>query len=346
MTEVTEATEVAEPESGRASPVAREFATGLLRTRIDGTREHGFVWRRSNGPLSPAPFVTVTTTGTTTGTVTGAQLRDLKAPGTVRWAWGVPDGPGGDARVYRARGPESVAGRLLREGPYEGLPGTLRGLGGALRQLHERPAPTAAPLSGRPRGLDRFDLWLGGRSPSPRAAYAESFLRPRIGDEGLGRLRALSASLDGRDGGREVVLSHGAPSLGSLIPAVLADGDSSADSSGDGADGPGDGTGDGTGAADMLVGEDLCLAPWQFDVGWTLGELVELNWFRGTDDSAAWSAVLDAFFEGYGRTLGDAWRDHAAFRVLLHLHDYTAYVDWNERTVERYIGFAKFLLGV
>lgn len=34
----------------------------------------------------------------------------------------------------------------------------------------------------------------------------------------------------------------------------------------------------------------------------------------------------------------------AALRVLLHLHDYTAYVGWDEKTSEKYTGFAMFLL--
>ncbi|ANS68059.1 hypothetical protein SLINC_5835 [Streptomyces lincolnensis] len=299
-------------------PVHREFGTGLLRTEVTGTPEKGYVWVRHPGPRAPRPFTAHDPR------LTAALPGDLP-PGPVRWAPGVPppeaDGPQG--RRYAVRGPESVAGRLLHHGPDEDLAVTLHGVGRLLRALHDTPVPAEAAvrLTTRPRGIHRFTEWLAGRSPSPRAAYAESLLRPRLGEVRMAALHALCARITGDREAR--VLCHGAPALGSLVPAV--------------------GPGARVGEADLLIGEDLCLAPWYHDLGWTLGELVELRWYRG-DAHPAWPALLDAFFTGYGRDLGDDWHRLAALRVLLHLHDYTAYVGWDEKTFDKYTGFAMFLL--
>ncbi|MFF6774201.1 hypothetical protein ACFY8W_11610 [Streptomyces sp. NPDC012637] len=325
---VTAGRESAEPGGG---PHLREFGTGLLRTRVTGgaagTGAGRYVWERRPGALAPAPFaapltdaapVTDSAPLTDAAPATDAVRRLLDGgDASVRWAPGTPTADG-EGRIYRVRGPESAAGRLLYHGPDDELADALRGLGAALRTLHDTPLPTGAVTPGPlPRGLVRFTDWLAGRSPQPRAAYAETLLRPRLGESRMARLHGLCERI-AADADR--VPCHGAAALGSLVPAEGAPGE-----------------------ADMLVGEDLCLAPWYWDLGWTLGELVELKWYRG-DSGPAWPKLLDALFEGYGRSLGDDWSSLAALRVLLHLHDYTAYVGWDERNFEKYTGFATFLL--
>jgi hypothetical protein len=245
----------------------------------------------------------------------------IVGPGTpvVRWSVGSAAGP---ARLYHVRGAESLAGRLLRQGPDQDTALTLRGLGQALRELHDTVVPSSATAGGGPRGLRRLTDWLRGHAPTPGAAYAQSLLRPALGEERLPLVGRLAERM-GQSEDAEVRLCHGAAALGSLIPAA-----------------PGSGV---PGAADMLIGEDLCLAPWQFDLGWTLGELVELQWC-GNGQNPAWKGTVEALFEGYGRDLGDTWPQHAALRVLLHLHDYTAYVGWDRAIFEKYTGFVKFLL--
>ncbi|WTO38795.1 phosphotransferase [Streptomyces achromogenes] len=290
----------------------RDFGTALLHTVVSRSPDGGYTWRRENGPAAPTPFVPAD--GGLHRLVAGLEPRT-----TVRWSVGAPDGA---ARLYRVRGPESLAGRLLREGPDQDTAATVRGLGQALRELHDTAVPADTGAGEGPRGLRRLTDWLDGRAPSPRAAYAESLLRPALGGERLAVLRGLAERMRGGDGA-DVRLCHGAAALGSLVPAES-------------------GTGV-RGAADMLIGEDVCLAPWQFDVGWTLGELVELMWYRN-DRHPAWSGMAEALFEGYGRDLADAWQRHAALRVLLHLHDYTAYVGWDRAAFDRYTGFVKFLL--
>ncbi|MFC0495993.1 hypothetical protein ACFFKE_14055 [Streptomyces mutabilis] len=287
----------------------REFGTDLLRTVVAGGPGQGYTWLRRPGPQAPAPFAA--------SSLLPRPPLPASGPGAVRWATGT-EGPEPGARRYLVRGPEAIARRLLHHGPDEDMAAVLHGVGRLLRTLHETPVPPdlAARLDDRPRGLVRFTDWLAGRSPSPRAAYAEALLRPRLGETRMAALHALRARITEDP---ERVLSHGAPTLGSIVPAA------------------------GEAGADLLIGEDLCRAPWYVDVGWTLGELVELKWYRG-DGNAQWPHLLEAFFQGYGRDLGDSWKHLAALRILLHLHDYTAYVGWDEKTFEKYSGFVMYLL--
>ncbi|MEU7799425.1 hypothetical protein AB0J14_31515 [Micromonospora arborensis] len=284
------------------APAGRDFGTDLLRTTVRPLPVGGYRWRRSVGTLAPTPFVPA--------------LDDvvvaLPAPGPVRWVAGVPDG---DARTYHVRGDHAVAGRLLRDGPDAALAPILHGLGRALRHLHDQPVPAGVGTH-RPRGFTRLTTWLDGRSPQPRTAYAESLLLPRLGVDALRRIRAYTE----RIATAPAVLCHGAPGLGSLVPAEA----------------------DPT-EADALIGEDLCAAPWEYDLGWVLGELVELQWYRG-GDRPAWQRLITALLDGYGRDLGDRWQEWVAFRVLLHIHDYTAYVGWESDVFARYTGFARYLL--
>ncbi|MFE2876798.1 hypothetical protein ACFXG6_35570 [Streptomyces roseus] len=282
---------------------AVSFGTGLLRTTV-----RGGLWVREPGPLAPAGFHPL-----------AAALPETPPTPGVRLVYG-EELPGG-ARAYRGlSGDESVAGHLLRHGPHPGLYPALHALGRALAALHTAPVPAAAraPRTGS-RGRDRLDAWLAGRAPQVWAAQAASVLRERLGAERWHRLRDWSAELAADPA---VVVSHGAPGLGSLIAEP------------DGGEGP----------VELLTGEDVCLAPWYSDVGWAVGELTELAWQLG-GDSAAWQRLVDAVEEGYGRPLGPLRPRVSALRIALHLHDYTAYVGWQPETVERFAGFLGYLTG-
>ncbi|WP_423833686.1 hypothetical protein [Streptomyces manipurensis] len=298
--------EVAEDVGG--GPV--RFGTGLLRTTV-----HGGLWIREPGPLAPAGFHPLPT-----------RLPETPRTPGVRLVYG-EELPGG-ARAYRGlSGDESVAGHLLRHGPHPGLRPALHALGRALAALHTAPVPAPVPARGpaaaaASRGWARLDAWLAGRAPEVWAAQAASVLRERLGPERWHRLRDWTAELAADPA---LVVSHGAPGLGSLVAAPASD---------PAADGP----------VELLAGEDLCLAPWYSDVGWAVGELTELAWQLG-GDSHAWQSLVDAVEEGYGRPLGPLRPRLAALRIALHLHDYTAYVGWQPETVERFAGFLGYLTG-
>ncbi|MFF4434927.1 hypothetical protein ACFYZ4_37930 [Streptomyces sp. NPDC001513] len=296
------------------------FGTGLLRTTV-----HGGLWVREPGPLAPAGFHPLP-----------APLPATPRTPGVRLVYG-EELPGG-ARAYRGlSGDESVAGHLLRHGPHPGLRPALHALGRALAALHTAPVPVPVPVpAGAPapptasRGWARLDAWLAGRAPEVWAAQAASVLRERLGAERWHRLRDWTAELAADPA---LVVSHGAPGLGSLVADPVSNPVSAAVSD-PAADGP----------VELLVGEDVCLAPWYSDVGWAVGELTELAWQLG-GDSEAWQGLVDAVEEGYGRPLGPLRPRLAALRIALHLHDYTAYVGWQPETVERFAGFLGYLTG-
>ncbi|MEU2515162.1 hypothetical protein [Streptomyces syringium] len=290
-----------------AAPPLTEYGTGLLRTTVlplpDGTYE----WRRAPGPLAPAPFVRLSPEAV-------ARLADAAgrpAPGGVLLA---PARPDGEARTYRVAGAESVAFVLLTSGVTPALHDPLRGLGRALRALHDTP-PGELPAGRRSRGLDRLVTWLDGHTPSPRAAHAQAQVRRALGPDRWARVRGWAEEVTSDD---QVVFAHGAAGLGSLVVG-----------------GP-------PGTAALLTGEDVCAAPWYVDLGWVVGELVELKWQLG-GDPATWQSLIDALFDGYGRDLGTDWRKLAALRVLLHVHDIAAYLDDHQGGFDHYSSFLKFL---
>ncbi len=290
-------------ETGIESPTT--FGTGLLRTSIYAATTGGYRWRRTPGPFAPAPFITLT------DEVRG-RLASIGEIGNGRLALGVA---AGDARIYDVRGVQSAAHRLMRQGNHEELEKPLHDLGRLLRAVHEREVP--ADFAGRPaRGLVRLGDWLAGRATSPRAAYAQSQLRQRLGEECWQRVLSWYQGVVADTG---VTLAHGAAGLGSLAVDLES------------------------GTTDLLIGEDVCAAPWYLDVGWRIGELAELQWQVG-GDRRGWQVLTDALFEGYGRDLGPEWNRFAALRILLHVHDIAAYFTEFQYEFDHYRDFLRYLI--
>ncbi|WP_455353725.1 phosphotransferase [Streptomyces sp. SYSU K217416] len=298
-----------------------EFATGLLRTTITLRDGGGYRWTRSPGALAPAPF-------SPANVGLDSTLAALDTSGGARLVPGRP-GSGQQERTYDLGGAESVAGCLLRDGAHAGLEPAVRALGRSLAALHAVPPPVSGPRLVAPsRGLARLEHWLTGRAPQVWAAQAGAMLKDRLGPVRWTTLRAWSAPsyADGADrcggpGGEAepLVVTHGAPGLGSLVVDPSSD------------------------RAQLLIGEDLCLGPWHSDLGWALGEIVELSWQLG-GDPRQWQRLIDALQEGYGRRLGPTWPRQAAVRVALHLHDYIAYVGWQPTEFDRFATFLTFLI--
>ncbi|MEU0369400.1 hypothetical protein ABZ070_03915 [Streptomyces sp. NPDC006283] len=234
------------------------------------------------------------------------------APG-AHAVFGAADGAG---RTYHVDGEHSVAYLILTGGPGAVPSQALHDLGTTLRALHDVPPPPSTRAHGS-RGLDRLDSWLTGRAPAPRAAQAAEQMRKALGDAAWTTVRAWyeRAVTD-----TPTVLSHGAAGLGSLIA------------------GP-------DGSATLLAGEDLSVLPWYLDLGWVIGELVELKWQLG-GDPVAWQAHIDALSKGYGRDLGADWQWLAVLRILLHVHDIAAYLDEPVDSFQQYADFLRFLIGL
>jgi aminoglycoside phosphotransferase (APT) family kinase protein len=229
-----------------------------------------------------------------------AAVRAADAPGVRFVLPEVADG----TLLYAMPGPFSAA-RLMhgREPALDDLlRAALHGLGAALRRLHASPAPDELPDS--PPGLARLTGWLEtGRDDLATAA------RKRLGPERWARAREWCTAL--REGPAAPVLIHGGASLGLLVPSPRS------------------------GVAGLVTGEDLARGAGALDVGWLLGELVELEEAArrglGSAPDADYAGLRAALLEGYGVTEGDpSMRRVATLRVLTHAHDYATYVGWHD----------------
>ncbi|WP_449065831.1 hypothetical protein [Planomonospora algeriensis] len=117
-------------------------------------------------------------------------------------------------------------------------------------------------------------------------------------------------------GGARALL-HGGPGLGILLP--LAPGAHGA----------------------LLTGENLAAGPPESDVGWIIGELVELRESVrrfGARRDLDFDLFIGRVLDGYGAALDLAAVGRTtALRFLTHLHDFAAYLKWNDVLVE-YLG--------
>ncbi|WP_333736245.1 phosphotransferase [Streptomyces sp. IBSBF 2806] len=279
------------------------YGTGLLSTQIYPAVDSGYLWRRQPGPLAPDGFVLPSLDLADRATVSANDHRLVTAPAE-------PDG----ARIYRVAGKDSLAAHLLRFGPGPEAAHALHAVGALLARLHAVPADATVP-SGPPRGWLRLRKWLA-EEHGPTAAPAGELLRSQLGEQ---RWRTLQTWCDEALSDRQhTVICHGAPSLGGVVFTL-------------------------TGPIEVLTGEDLCLAPWSTDLGWLIGELIELSWTCGGDPQA-WQALLASLYSGYGKDLGQRWNRAAALRITLHLHDFSTYVAWRPNEVRRYAGFLRFLI--
>ncbi|GAA2016400.1 hypothetical protein JL107_09875 [Nakamurella flavida] len=295
------------PGVGDTPQPPRQFGTDLLRTRVSGDGTRGFEWVRRPGPAAPAGFVDpAASTDPAVVELAGADLPDCARP-----VLGVPLG---DGRRYRVDGPVAVASVLLYSGGGAELTGSLQALGRTLRHLHALTPAGPATALGPPRGLLRLTRWLDGFPAAGDADDGRTRLRARLGVRRWDDLRGWAAALLAGP----TVLSHGAPGLGSLVPGRAG------------------------AAPALLTGEDLAAASWEWDVGWVVGELVELCWQLGTDTGLR--ALLGGLFEGYGRDLGTHWHRAAALRIALHVHDFSAYTRGSADILLGYGDFLAFLI--
>ncbi|MFK8846537.1 hypothetical protein [Streptomyces sp. Ac-502] len=276
------------------------YGTGLLRTAIRPRPDGGWLWSREPGPQAPHAFTTVPP-------ALAALIRGLGHGGPYHL---VPGREEGTKRHYQVTGNESLAIRLLRDGPTAQAEAALRGVGTLLGRLHGLTPHSSVPPR-RPAGLGRLTRWL---SDEAEGGPARKLLRTSLGELRWGILDAWCSEVAADTRG---VLSHGSPSLGATVMCATG--------------------------AELLTGEDLCLAPWYVDLGWVAGELVELAWRQGGTHSR-WQALLTALYAGYGCDLGTRWNRAAALRSALHLHDFSAYVAWHPQEVQRYAGFLTFLI--
>jgi hypothetical protein len=276
--------------------VAR-FATGYLETEI--YRDRGaYLWVRRAGPDRDEPFRAVSPRI--------AEAIAAVPTGPVAWCLPESDSP---VRRYRAPGARPVADiALTQESPAvsERLYGMLRNTGRALRAVHDAltPEPTAEP----PPGPSRLATWMAGGLGSAAAARLREAALRRLGDRRWERVRSWNKT----NGSADRFL-HGAPGLGGIVPGRDLD------------------------AGVLLSGEELARGPAELDVGWLLGDLAELRALGTAIPALAWmsdraTAGTSAVLDGYGPGLDPAALGRVATqRVFTHVHDFAAFVGWQDQ---------------
>lgn len=280
-----------------APALVDRFATGFQRTSIFRLPEGGFRWERLPGEDRVSPQ-----------RIPSPELREVLLDlNTAKLSFGLPE-PSGGGLGYLTPGATSAA-KLLQVTAFSDirlhlLP-AVHDTGRLLRRLHTSVAQELAPPDGN-AALTRLRSWLE-HGDGPRAAGPLSRrLRQQLGSE---RWAAITDWCDSFLSGsaRDVVL-HGAPSTGSLVPGPTP------------------------GPAVLLAGEDIMRGQPEFDLGWLLGELLELRML------AAWRRIDRpelvelgaALLAGYGGELDcDALGRASILRILTHVHDFAAYVGWH-----------------
>lgn len=266
----------------------------------------GCSWTRRPGPDAPRPFV------------------DPRHPAAMAVSAARPRGtvvaeptPDGSGRRYAAPSARTAAALLLDSGPVGRAIDIAHGLGATLAAMHALPVPADATPDPS-RGISRLVSWLDLSDQPPLMRSAQRELLSQ----------APRAARTLREVAREVtmavppqgVVCHGAPGLGSAIV-------------------------DERGGVVLLTGEDVHVGSRESDLMWVLGEVLEFSFTR-SDDARAWADVLEAFLTGYGRTPAIPVPQLAALRILLHLHDYIAYVGWSAGEFQRYGGMLRYLTDV
>lgn len=278
--------------------------TGLLRTSVARLPGGGFVWERRPGPAAPEglapPAPGLARTVTEAGRSQGVEpaLPTVADPTATVLRYRLP-GAFSAARLLRIPDPQVPA--LVTE--------ALRGTGRLLAALHTHTpaASLAAPPTGPPSGIRRLRGWLArGEGPGDAGRLHRAFVA-RLG-EGRRRRAIEAADWAGWAGGG--ALLHGAPGLGGLVPSPYA----------------------GRGA--LLTGEELAVGTPEFDVGWLLGELVELRAAArlglGGAPAHDYAPLARALLDGYGPARPAPLARAALLRILTHTHDYAAYVGWHD----------------
>ncbi|MCT6775252.1 hypothetical protein LXH09_01150 [Streptomyces sp. CS7] len=348
---------VATPALDLGVPVA-EYGTGLQVTRVHRAPDGGlggtgdFLWWHGPGPRRVGSLRVPARSAALVPDLGPVATAALLATGT----------PYGDGLLHRAAGSASAAAWLRDPRPQAGrlVAHSLAAAARALRALHGvslPPGPQPLP----PPGVRRLREWAAGTAPlAPAAARLRRRAREVWGGDRTERLLGWADDAVRPSGtGASVVPLHGWASTGSLVPPRSR------------------------GRVALLTGEDLGAGRRELDVGWMLGDLVELAWsspLHRAAESAGLLSVTDlqrVFLGAYeadgsdtdgreggghgggGRDGGGRERgDHgpagpvydpvavgrcAVLRVVTHMRDFATYCEWSDELLD-YLAFTAELI--
>jgi len=216
----------------------------------------------------------------------------------------------GLTRDYEVDAPRNIAEMLFAGDDVP--PESMTRSGAALAAIHSVGVPGARPTMSR--GIERLMAWLRGveQPPLMRTLRVEiESAAPGLAERIQHHVaRASAASSAG-------VLCHGAPGFGSHVLAR-----------------------DGR-RPQLMVGEDVHCGASELDLAWPIGEILECAFtFPQQRD---WTELLDGFLAGYGRDIRTPIAVLAQIRILLHMHDFFAYVGWSRDEFARFTSMVTYL---
>ncbi|MFD8980128.1 hypothetical protein [Streptomyces sp. NPDC059564] len=298
--------------------VVAEYGTGLQTTRVLRAPDGGFLWWQGPGAQVAGPLL-----------APAAHLVPRLPDDTGAALLTVPERAGAGL-LHRVGGSASAAAWLrdFRPRARALVAHSLASAARALRTLHAVPVPPPEELPlGAPPGLGRLRDWAHGSGELRERALA------CWGAERMERLLGWAADL-APDPVRDLVpapahgpvqgpapaarsLIHGWASLGALIPPLSR------------------------GRVALLTGEDLAAGRPELDLGWLLGELVELAWTTPHQNPADLQRLL---LEAYGPGPDPVLVGRSAvLRVVTHMQDFATYRGWDDELLG-YIAFTAELI--
>ncbi|MFF7617041.1 hypothetical protein [Streptomyces lavendulae] len=287
--------------------VVAEYGTELQTTRVLRAPDGGFLWWQGPGAQVRGPLL-----------APAAHLVPRLPDDTGAALLTVPERAGAGL-LHRVAGAASAAAWLRDFRPQARalVAHSLASAARALRALHAVPAPPPGePPLGAPPGLGRLRDWAHGSGELRERALAcwgPDRMERLLGwaDDLAPDLAAAPHPEDGR------ALIHGWASLGALVPPLSR------------------------GRVALLTGEDLAVGRPELDLGWLLGELVELAWTTPHQNPAGLQRLLlDAYGPGPDPVLVGR---SAVLRVVTHMQDFATYRGWDDELLG-YIAFTAELI--
>ncbi|MFH8381228.1 hypothetical protein ACH4E7_09810 [Kitasatospora sp. NPDC018058] len=277
--------------------IVRQFETGYQRTIVTTDAEGNHRWRRWPGQDRTSP-------ATRPSPSVRRSLVGLDISG-VRTALPI-EGPASGV-FYQVPGTQTAAGLALTAPEGDDLDRLATVLTSTARLI--RRIQLAAPadvVATPPAGPARALAWIRtGRGPRA-AADLHRLLQRSMGDRRWREVMRWCEDLT--TPAPEDRLLHGAAGLGQVVLAT------------------------GSATAALMIGEDLARGPADFDAGWLLGEILELRMIANAQGrhQVFPNVARAAFLEGLGRLDDPDRAGRAAIvRMLVHAHDFAAYVGWH-----------------
>ncbi|MGW3045664.1 hypothetical protein ACWC9T_37905 [Kitasatospora sp. NPDC001159] len=277
--------------------IVRQFETGYQRTIVTTDAAGNHRWRRWPGqdrtsPVTrPAPSVRRSLAGLDIGGVRTALPIEGPASGVY----------------YQVPGTQTAAGLALTTPEGDDLDRLATVLTSTARLIRRiQSAAPADAVATPPAGPARALAWIRtGRGPRA-AVELHRLLQRSMGDRR--RREVMGWCEDLTTPAPEDRLLHGAAGMGQVVLAT------------------------GSTAAALMIGEDLARGSADFDAGWLLGEILELKTIAEAQGRhpAFPRVARAAFLEGLGSLDDPDLAGRAAIvRMLVHAHDFAAYVGWH-----------------